>query len=1208
MNTIQTRVARPFPVHPACRRVIVPVLAFCLSAFPLKAATVNATYNSPGDVPIVTSSYVATGNTVVFSLNFTPGTGTSLTVIRNTGLGFIQGEFDNLSHGQTVLLEFGGLKYRFIANYFGRGGRDLVLHWANEKAVAWGDGLNGKLGNGASVDSPLPVKVSTADALWGKVVFSGTAGGGHSLGISSDGVASWGLNASGQLGINSIAPSEFPVVVTIPDVPSLHRVVAVSAGANHSLALRSDGKVLSWGGNTNGQLGNNSTVQSNVPVNVDISGVLASRSVVAISAGADHSLALCSDGTVVAWGLNANGQLGNNSTTQSVVPVEVTTASGALFGKTVIAVSAGAGHSLALCTDGTVAAWGLNANGQLGNNSTVQSLIPVAVTTGSGALFGKTVSMISAGGSHSLALCTDGTVASWGLNTNGQLGNGNNSQSLLPVGVVSSGVLNGKSVVMVSAGASHSLAACTDGSVAAWGANGNGELGNGGTLDTNQPLSVSISNGVITAAVSGSSASHSLALFASPQVELSSVWIEKMIIYNQSSTADPTLDHEAPYSFRINADAGTMGELLSSSTVDLPAGATGLSVYEKGSQGLYYQQGFGNKAALDAAYPVGSYVLHIRTSTPNTYDVPLTLNDVYPAIPKITGMTNATWVNDVLKITDPSLDTTITWNNPGNHSAGFNVNNTNINWITSTGLFTIPGGTLGNNSLTEAKIMLTLSTNGSPIPGLPNTSPNPTSGCGITVQFMIQVGAPLASEDPFYAVLKEHQQIQSSNQDPVDSPNFLPDSNFGPYVVEFESPVSGSLSDPSATIFPLAFRTHYDAVSYEYLSAPFASVATLNTTHPNGTYTFPGGVTVGMPADAYPLTPKILTVNGATPVWNSQGLLALDPTIDNTITWSDVIVPNFATNGHQSVEIESRSDSNFQGIEEERGLTTLDSVPITSLLIPKSTFTPTFTYLGFITYDAVPTFYNPSPGVNAAGVYQATNNFMMVAQKPQSITFGAIAAKELPAPDFTLGATASSGLPVSYEVVSGPATVTGNTVSLTGTGTVTLRASQVGSVVYASAASVTQSFEVTWASDLAEFRATYGMASDGSEDLLTPANDGITNLLKYAFNMIGSGSGQAASLSTANLQTLALNGNAGLPLQQLVTDKLSVTYIRRKASSGPGVSYAVVFSDDLSPASWGVNASAVESVSDIDADFERVTVTDHSSFTKRFARVIVTPN
>ncbi len=164
-----------------------------------------------------------------------------------------------------------------------------------------------------------------------------------------------------------------------------------------------------------------------------------------------------------------------------------------------------------------------------------------------------------------------------------------------------------------------------------------------------------------------------------------------------------------------------------------------------------------------------------------------------------------------------------------------------------------------------------------------------------------------------------------------------------------------------------------------------------------------------------------------------------------------------------------------------------------------------------------------------------------------------------------------------------------------------------------SLAAVTPYTEPPPSSALASFRTVYALASDGSQDLLAPAGDGVPNLLKYAFNMLGSGLGQASALATPNAATLATNGTAGLPFASLGTGpdagKLQLTYLRRKASASPapGIAYAVQFSNDLGVSDpWAVNGSATESVTSLDATFERVTVTDSSvAPAKRFVRVRV---
>ncbi|MES2572660.1 MAG: hypothetical protein V4710_21735, partial [Verrucomicrobiota bacterium] len=486
-------------------------------------ADVAATYNSATDVPVTADSYSTAGATFSASLNFAPPTGTNLTVVKNTGLSFVTGSFSNLAQGQTVTLGYGGLNYRFIANYHGGTGNDLVLQWARTRPVAWGDNIDGQIGDGSSmterfVPVNVPVNVLSTGALAGKTVTFVATGRSHSLALCMDGtMAAWGSNGAGTFGNNSTTDSPVPVAVNTDGVLFGKTVVAVAAGESHSLALCSDGTVAAWGFNGR-QLGtNNVPNSSSVPVAVNTSGVLLGKTVVAVAASQNHSLALCSDGTVATWGEGYSGELGNNSILGSPVPVAVNTA-GVLFGKKVIAVDGGGNHILALCSDGTVAAWGNGYSGGLGNNSTAGSSVPTMVNA-SGVLSGKTVVAVAAGSLHSLALCSDGTVAAWGHNGYGQLGNNSTAQSNVPVLVDTAGVLAGKTVVSVEAGSYHSLARCSDGTLAAWGYNGNGQLGNNSRINSLAPVLVSSPaiNGESYAAVfSGADSHHSLALIASP--------------------------------------------------------------------------------------------------------------------------------------------------------------------------------------------------------------------------------------------------------------------------------------------------------------------------------------------------------------------------------------------------------------------------------------------------------------------------------------------------------------------------------------------------------------------------------------------------------------------------------------------------------------------------------------------------------------------
>jgi alpha-tubulin suppressor-like RCC1 family protein len=241
-----------------------------------------------------------------------------------------------------------------------------------------------------------------------------------------------------------------------------------------------------------------------VPVAVNAAytaSALFGKNVIAVAAGSYHSLALCSDGSVAAWGSNDSGQIGDTTANTCLTPTAVNTSSGvsALFGKAVVAVAAGNYHNLAVCSDGSVAAWGLNSIGEVGvGNNTSYYRAPVAVSTAT-ALSGKTVSAVAAGDSHSLALCSDGSVAAWGYNSFGQLGNNSTSNSFVPVAVnavYGQSAFFGKTAIAVAAGDSHSLVLCSDGSVLAWGENLVGEIGDTTTNTCLTPTAVNTAAGV----------------------------------------------------------------------------------------------------------------------------------------------------------------------------------------------------------------------------------------------------------------------------------------------------------------------------------------------------------------------------------------------------------------------------------------------------------------------------------------------------------------------------------------------------------------------------------------------------------------------------------------------------------------------------------------------------------------------------------------
>jgi alpha-tubulin suppressor-like RCC1 family protein len=475
-------------------------------------------FNAVSDIPLACDGFAAGDFPVVIRLGFAPMPGTVLTMVDNTGLAFIHGRFGNVAQGQRVSLTHNGTSYAFIANYHGGTGNDLVLQWANTELLAWGGNGFGQLGDATTERRLVPTPVTGSGVLADRPVLAVAGGYLHSLVLCADGtLAAWGYNVFGQLGNGQGANSSVPVAVDRTGVLAGKVVVAVAAGPFHNLALCGDGTVVAWGYNNHGQLGDGTTVTSRVPVAVPRVGALAGKHVVAVAAAAYHSFALCDDGTVAGWGYNDEGELGDGTTAASLVPVAVDR-SGALAGKRVAAISAGQYHALALCTDGTLVAWGYNQRGQLGDGSTTARGVPVEIGT-NGVLAGKTVTAIGAGSAHSLARCADGTLAAWGYNHRGQLGTGDAVQRGLPVAVDLTGIGSGKVISAIACGMNHSLLRFSDGTVAAWGDNASGQLGDNSMTERARPGPVAAVSRFVMMAGGGAAANHNLAVVALPALD-----------------------------------------------------------------------------------------------------------------------------------------------------------------------------------------------------------------------------------------------------------------------------------------------------------------------------------------------------------------------------------------------------------------------------------------------------------------------------------------------------------------------------------------------------------------------------------------------------------------------------------------------------------------------------------------------------------------
>jgi alpha-tubulin suppressor-like RCC1 family protein len=276
-------------------------------------------------------------------------------------------------------------------------------------------------------------------------------------------VAAWGFNNTGRLGDGTTNMALSPVATL-----NLSDVKSVAAGQNHSVAVDYSGAVWTWGFNNYGQLGDGSTTMTTAPAKIN--GV---SNIVEVAAGNSFTVARRADGTVWTWGRNDYGQLGIGTTTASLVPVQVPGLSN------VTDIAADEGESvLVVLSDGTVRAWGYNYFGQLGNGTTDNSNVPVAVPGLSN------VTSVAISGNNGLALLANGTAMAWGPNSNGQLGDGTTVTSFTPVAVQ----LTGINSIALQSGASMALK--TDQTVWAWGSNTYGQLGNDSTTNSALPVQV----------------------------------------------------------------------------------------------------------------------------------------------------------------------------------------------------------------------------------------------------------------------------------------------------------------------------------------------------------------------------------------------------------------------------------------------------------------------------------------------------------------------------------------------------------------------------------------------------------------------------------------------------------------------------------------------------------------------------------------------
>jgi alpha-tubulin suppressor-like RCC1 family protein len=349
------------------------------------------------------------------------------------------------------------------------GGSHACALRSDHALFCWGSNAFGQLGLGNTTNRSSPVRVTALGAS----VSSVSAGNLHTCAVKTDGsVWCWGSNGNGQLGNGGTTDRASPVRIT--GLPTT--AVEVSAGYSHTCARTSDRKLWCWGSDFFGQLGNGvsgSGHDRSTPVQVTSLG----SAVAGVSAGGNFTCAVKTNGSLYCWGRDIEGQLGNGkqgpflhySTPQLVPGIS-----------SVAGVSAGDLHACARKTDNSLWCWGYNGYGEVGNGTRTNQTVAAQVASNA--------SSASAGGYHTCARTGTSTALCWGRNANHQIGDGSATDRLVPVKVTSLG----SSVTSVSAGGSFTCARRTNNSLACWGDNTRGQLGNGTTNVQSCPVAVSM--------------------------------------------------------------------------------------------------------------------------------------------------------------------------------------------------------------------------------------------------------------------------------------------------------------------------------------------------------------------------------------------------------------------------------------------------------------------------------------------------------------------------------------------------------------------------------------------------------------------------------------------------------------------------------------------------------------------------------------------
>lgn len=421
------------------------------AGLPQEIEEVNIGVKLPAEAPFALPATTSAGLTIHWQALAGPATVNGNTVTLSGGTGAV-----TLKATQAGDASYDPAPDRFVTFPVSPGGGFVVItsgdaHVAGIKTDGslwtWGRNQDGQLGDGTTVDRAIPaaVPVEANASPWTNVA----CGASHTVALRADGTLwSWGKNADGQLGISNTTDKNFPTKIGVVSTWK-----GLACGTNHTAAWRADGTLWTWGDNSQGQLGDGTIGDRNAPVKIGLA-----QDWTHVSCGVSHTIGRRSGGSLWGWGGNVYGQVGDGSTTRRLAPVRIGTDSDW------VEVGAGFYFSISRRSDGTLWAWGNNDSGQLGDGTRTSYKAPHEV----GGHYTDWAA-VNCGAGFVVARKSGGRMWAWGDNSAGQLGNQTTTDALLPIPILDGPWSS------VTAGAACVLAV-KNGSLWTWGTNDNQQL------------------------------------------------------------------------------------------------------------------------------------------------------------------------------------------------------------------------------------------------------------------------------------------------------------------------------------------------------------------------------------------------------------------------------------------------------------------------------------------------------------------------------------------------------------------------------------------------------------------------------------------------------------------------------------------------------------------------------------------------------------